>query len=119
MTLVEFLAARLDEDERITRRSDADPTEPPLEDQRQYGRLVISTARVLAEVEAKRRMLALADEWDRRGREAEGYINRAHAIEIHEVMAEARWYPERAAELRSHVSVVYAGHPDYDPAWRP
>ena len=48
----------------------------------------------------QRRVLDLAEEWDSRGKEAEAYTNRAHHSEIHEVMAEARWFPERAAELR-------------------
>jgi len=60
--------------------------------------------RALAERDAllaqEARVRALADEWDMRGREAERYINRAHHTEIHEVMAEARWFPERATELR-------------------
>jgi len=60
--------------------------------------------RALAERDAllamEARVRALADEWDARGREAKRYINRAHHTEIHEVMAEARWFPSRAAELR-------------------
>jgi len=63
---------------------------------------------VAAHEAREERVRALADEWDMRGREAERYINRAHHTEIHEVMAEARWFPERAAELRAELDELPA-----------
>ena len=75
MTLVEFLKARLDEDERIAKagsepggpvwpNSDSETRTPQMEHARRHD-----PARVLAEVEAKRRIL---DEHEPRRRDARG-----------------------------------------------
>lgn len=131
-SIVEFLRARLDEDERIARtaasvgyadlrslpapeehwdpgdiaahwRDDGGEDNPTAEHIARWD-----PARVLAEVESKRQIVNLCEEW----------------IEIGEIPPNATWSDEAAgAEVARHVlclmALPYAAHPDYDPAWAP
>lgn len=60
-------------------------------------------ARVRAECEAKRRIVAIANDQIRLGRQARGWDN---------------WEDMAVATLRA-LALPYADHPDYDEAWRP
>ncbi len=114
--LVEFLRARLDEDELAAR--DAIP-----DDDRWNSAMVAAwerdpvtathiarwnPARVLAEVEAKRRIIDYCES----------------AIEAGGIKPGSTWNDDAAgAEVGEAVlhlmALLYAGHPDYDPAWAP
>ena len=74
---------------------------PSCEAQQTCRALVRADRHEAALDDLRERIGALADEWEQMGREAEAYINRAHHSEIHEVTAEARWFPERASDLRA------------------
>lgn len=102
MTIVEFMEARLAEDELAAEaiskgRSLGQRYEvyvpPPLDE-------IVSwdPSRVLREVEAKRRILAMAP-GDSHGGYPDGY-----------------W--EAVDQAQRHLASVYAGHTDYDEAWR-
>lgn len=94
MTPVEFLRARLDEDQRaaLDWQESYSPQHPSL----------VDPARVLAEVDAKRRIVEL---WERENGE-----RHLHAE------GEARaWLMD---EVLQALALPYAEHPDYDPAWR-
>lgn len=129
MTLVEFLRVRLDEDEQAAKRvpqpyrlyvSSEGRLSEPLEDEHggyaQWAdgsdrmpnhitnwELAYEPARVLREVEAKRRLIADFEVYDASARypDSEGGI----AIGL-----------GTAVEL---AALAYADHPDYDEAWRP
>lgn len=105
MTLVEFLRARLDEDEAARGRID-DALSSALA--AQMGRHVEpywTPARVRAEVEAKRRIVE----------------------HLRFVEEKSDWWSdmEVAGEMEdgwhtlANLATVYADHPDYDEAWRP
>ena len=116
MTITEFLNARLDEDEAVARAGMSEPAYPHYGDTAAHETLEMALnegcaeegaahfrrwlpARVLAEVEAKRDLMAMADPndyWDDGGNGMS-----AHADDI----------------LR-HLALPYADHPDYDEAWR-
>lgn len=123
MTLVEFLKARLDEDEQEAR-------EAQLEDSGGAnwgsGAVLISSARMLAEVEAKRRII---DEHGLMFREI-GWLDEDNEEAYEELEVCARCIPKHS-HFRSRAEVPtgpcrtlrllalpYADHPDYDPAWR-
>lgn len=106
MTLVEFLTARLDEDEAVARRADADRVhvDPDLSVDawvcHDTGTHVgLSPARVLAEVAAKRRIVEmfsgnLHEKWD------DGFEAEKMVVPI----------------LRT-LALPYASHEDYDAGW--
>lgn len=136
--IVEFLRARLDEDERlalavrartwtyssfIDRNGDtssldasidigertflADYGEEDLRPSELEHMARWDPARVLAEVEAKRRIINRAEEWLKT---ADWVTGDSHSLRL----------------LRDHYTLTirglaqpYADHPDYDPAWRP
>ena len=123
MDIVEFLRARLDEDEAVAREAqemrrqaygvDEGEWSPPLKawDDHPSGVVIAEPARVLREVEAKRRIVDRAEE---AGRE----FDRQCAAGIHSAAAReatAAWVPiqNAVADLAS----AYADHPDYDPEW--
>lgn len=133
MNLVEFLRARLDEDEQAARAATAGPwyvddidqelrtadvyaadgrvtsayTEPccSVEDATHMARH--DPARVLVEVEAKRRLL-------RSHYDYQGYCPRCHDWQNKPVEREA--YPCEVVRL---LALPYADHPDYRQEWRP
>jgi hypothetical protein len=103
MTIIEFIEARLVEDELVAAAISKGLSHgqryevyapPPLDE-------IISwdPARVLREVEAKRRILGM-EPGDTHGGYPDGY-----------------W--EAVDQAQRHLASVYAGHTDYDEAWRP
>jgi hypothetical protein len=114
MTLVEFLRARIDEDERAA--LDAVPSEldrqpEPYEpwyanEAESSGDTIVAMhpSRALAEVEAKRGIV----EWIRGAQDAAGEAP-VRVVRIEAALTHA---------LRL-LALPYAGHPDYDEAWRP
>ncbi|WP_128977268.1 DUF6221 family protein [Streptomyces roseicoloratus] len=123
MDLVEFLTARLDEDERTARGVlwDGSGNELqwslPFSATIQVGTELFTTddgavaehiarhdpARVLAEVDAKRRILA----------DYERFV-----AERRRMMGGWDSYPE-VSPILAALALPYADHPDYDEAWRP
>ncbi|MFD8088581.1 DUF6221 family protein [Streptomyces malaysiensis] len=98
--LMEFLRARLDQDEREARR--VPPNQSPAELRAMVTResgepfLVVASERVLREIDAKRRMI--------------GRIS-SHAA----VMG----WDEVHGDLLRLLALPYADHPDYREGWRP
>lgn len=97
--LVEFLRARLDEDEEaaqavMARQHATDPLPTVFRpwDLLYSGDLDPAVRRLLAEVEAKRRIVSLCDLADDNGYDI-------------------------ASEVLALLALPYADHPDYDPAW--
>ena len=122
MTLTEFLMARLDEDEAAAKANigaglgETEEFGPSWPDYQTYSSADIETAqdyisrfrptRVLREVEAERKILALCKQItsDDEGREywSDG------------------WGGLRVAKLvLARMAAVWSDHPDYDEAWRP
>lgn len=101
MTLVEFLRARLDEDEHDGRRLASIRGGVPIFIEGDGEPIVIAGVQLLAEVEAKRRIVELCEA----GVEP-------HAPATPGVRAGYR------AILR-YLAAPYADHPAYDPSWRP
>lgn len=103
--LVTFLRARLDEDEQVARQvtmcEGDDPSLWVLDDDYKHDTLVIDSARVLAEVAAKRRMV------EQCGEAAADAINYAR---------EARDLADDTLRL---LALPFSDHPDYDESWRP
>lgn len=88
MTLTEFLLARIAEDEAA---AEGDPHASYCEERGCTCGAGTTTTRVLAECEAKRRIiLALCDD-----------------------------YEEPSPSVLRTLAGIYADHPDYDEAWRP
>ena len=109
MTLVEFLRARLAEDEeraRFVRRErgvrapEIDPWRLSWHDE--YDLLCIEPSRALAEVDAKRRIVA---EYERFAAERRRAMNGWDTSEISPILAA--------------LALPYADHPDYGEEWRP
>ena len=108
MNLAEFLTARLDEDEQAARAADDDlgyligavEYNYPKEEVDERHALRHAPPRVLAEVNAKRRLL------DWLAREDERALDN-----------NLWWWDGDGA--RKLMALPYADHPDYDEAWRP
>ena len=112
--LVEFLRARLDEDEAVAReavkirervyqgRFESDLTFEAWDDH-PAGTVIVGPERVLREVEAKRALilaeLSHVDDWEA------NYCYTCHDV------------PQRCPTLRT-LAAVYADHPDYRDEWR-
>ena len=129
--LVEFLRARLDEDEKAARRLIA------AADRESYGcgtaqlrlapgadtwllthgsNLLITPARVLAEVAAKRRIIDLhwPAPWHPR---VNSDIPQGTAV--CSTCGDMEWYAETApCDTIKALAQPYADHPDFDPAWK-
>jgi hypothetical protein len=97
MTLVEFLTARLDEDEHVARVAVTDergsgvaPWELWCITNPAQGEVHARPSRVLREVEAKRRIVGLWAE-----------------------------QPQTFGEMVAHLAEIYADHPDYREEWTP
>jgi hypothetical protein len=104
VTIVEFLRARLDEDEAAAEVWSTPFSNPTAEQRAHIARH--DPARVLAEVEAKRRIV------ERLG----AYIESEHEPE-----PEGLWeqMDHHAWDTLYDLALPYADHPEYDEAWRP
>lgn len=111
LTLTDFLLARIAEDEAVAREPHesvravrvTDMERVEWDDSCGYARLGLG--RILAECEAKRRIVAMHTEVERS-------INEEWS-ESEEGEMSAAW------AAMTHLAAVYADHPDYDEAWRP
>jgi hypothetical protein len=106
-TLTDFLLARIAEDEAVAREKTMQtPMDCALEwdSDRDYGEryLMVDPARVLAECEARRRIVERAEHLHN----PEGDTGVAAAF-------------GEAVYICAILAAVYADHPDYDEAWRP
>ncbi len=102
MTLDEFLLARIAEDEVVAKDVPGTYDEKGLSWWGEYGHLSVSPARVLAECEAKRRIVELlAEDW-RISRE-----KLPPGLADHEPL------------LLRLLALPYTDHPDYREEWRP
>lgn len=119
MTITEFLLARIAEDEAAAKHAGSFTPWSDTFQRDDYGHLTIQPDRVLAECEAKRRIVAL---WD----EVHDPVDQALDPNPHDPGIE----PEDLYETHDGIDVtlvdtframatVYADHPDYDEAWRP
>lgn len=106
--LTRFIEARLRDDEQVAAGTDLDG-DWQLVDERQYGRLVISTRRVTADVVSKRRILtevvAQIDGMDRQ-------------IEVERGSGLSKTTGESDLLLKL-LAAPYDSHPAWDEAWRP
>ena len=101
MTLTEFLLARIAEDEEWAMTS-ASTSTPGSFTRDNYGALLIQPTRVLAECEAKRRIIELANEqW--------GELDLYTTGEI----------PPEWVRVLELLALPYADHPDYRQEWKP
>lgn len=125
MTITEFLLARIAEDEEVAKRAAHLKVAGPLHKWHPNSAFLTSVdmldraervhiarhhpARVLAECEAKRRIV---EREDRRLRERWRERSDEHHMTFEE------WFqPPFGVTLRDLAS-IYADHPDYDPSWR-
>ena len=133
MTLTDFLLARIAEDEAAAHRFDADlarefgtPAESLLSSEltlagsgyMDYPVLTVDSTRVLAECEAKRRIV---EKLERRWDEADAAAEDPN-LSVRERGSMNRMYSSQATGLASAVRAlaeVYADHPDYREEWRP
>lgn len=113
MTIVEFLEARLDEDEADARNADGDR----LLAWSKHDRMVIvdsgflqafTRSRILREVAAKRAIIA-------QSREADEYY--AYMSGNGGTTSMAVGHVNACSETVKALAVVYAEHPDYQPDW--
>ena len=107
MTLTEFLLARIDDDERIANSASGILTGPAQlgHDLWNFGdqRLEVTKRRVLAECEAKRRIVAAL------GPLLNPFSSAADVACTAEV--------ERAGDVLEMLALPYADHPDYRAEW--
>ena len=111
VTLVEFLEARLADDleraEFVQRQWEGYESYEPwrLSWHDEYDLLCVEPVRMIAEVAAKREVIALHQTSQERDRLLDRVI--LPSVEVALGLAV------------KHLAAVYADHPDYDPAWRP
>jgi hypothetical protein len=105
-TLTEFLLARLAEDEVAARGASHHSQLVQDYERDNYGYLWVKTTRVLAEVEAKRRIVRAHEKW------CDGSCGDGEP---------SASYPFHQAHYWSlaALAAVYSDHPDYDEAWKP
>lgn len=123
MTITEFLTARLNEDESVARYLLGGKTEPAevhdtsphsgvvygmwiYDDDHSHDTLAVDPARVLAEVEAKRRIIDLEHRDSGVGTCSTCY-------------AGPDWPSGWPCDTIKSVAAVYANHPDYQQEWAP
>jgi hypothetical protein len=126
MTLAEFLLARIAEDEAVYRKFEREWPSPHMDRDTtltvddEYAGIWIGPARVLAECDAKRRIVeAYRDERTRRDIYQ---ADDARAVEDDEQVTRRRSSAARTRGLEIAVELLalpYADHDDYDPSWRP
>lgn len=104
-TLTDFLLARIAEDEAAASRAGSHNGVGVYANDN-YGCLLVQPARVLAECEAKRRVIDAA--W-----ECQEMLDIEHHLRDRSELEAAGDYP---ATLR-HLAQPYADHPDFDPSW--
>lgn len=133
MTITEFLNARLDEDERDARAiANAKYFEGVESDAEEETMRLSDPARVLAEVEAKRKIIAFHDQWPvlvttepeiefSGGEGVDTYTARmSQQIDwqtTQQYRARFGEEPPTAPMLRA-LAQVYSGHPDFEEEWR-
>ena len=146
MTLTDFLATRLDEDETTARaaidddRGEAGGFEDAFD--RLTGRAGTPTdfvprfgdaaarmitryavpARVLREVEAKRAIMAehpLISAQDVWGRDIDGLACETCDVEPDMMLGGVEMVRSDGCPTLRHLAAIYQDHTDYDPAWRP
>jgi len=100
MTIVEFLLARIADDEQAAERGRSHPDRAAYANDN-YGYLWVQPSRVLAECEAKRAIIQhhLFDHLDGR-----------------HLCQDAMVEDDECDELRA-LAAIYSDHPDFDPAW--
>src|SRR5690242_1162971 len=113
--LIEFLLARIAEDERVVRYASVNAHQPTLHlDTNGYP--VMDPARVLAECEAKRRIIAALDM-------TPCPCQRAERCVIHDASAGPpaleRYVDPVTDDVLAALALPYADHPDYREEWRP
>lgn len=106
MTITEFLLARIADDETSAQRGRSHP-DPSTFARDNYGYLWVQPAHVLAECEAKRRLVELHHE---EGAAGATYCSSCEDRDRHD------GEPWPCPTIRVLAS-VYADHPDFDPAW--
>lgn len=113
--LTEFLLARLSEDEEACQAA-------PTDSEWIGGRLIPFQTRLLAECEARRRIVDKFATWERENRTAWKDYSRWAAGKPTPPNPPARTTPEAMQGLDFAIRViasVYADHPDYRDEWRP
>jgi len=118
LTLTEFLLARIAEDEAVATSKPVewlyiDPGNGIAMDDLGPGcAITVGPARILAECEAKRRIVRDALEaesaWDEYGGDGDGWPDVETLRRISDTLE---------SQLK-HLAAVYADHPDYDESWR-
>lgn len=125
MTLTEFLLARIAEDEAAAR--DVVPSEWAFDvtaDRRfeaYNDHVEVGVARVLAECEAKRRIVERCrPQYAILYRESERLLASAFDQETVQTVGHGgpMWPFVGAEDILRFLTLPYADHPDYDPAWR-
>jgi hypothetical protein len=114
MSIVEFLLARIAEDEEVARRGDERAFVHAVEDAYLPPRYP-DPARVLAECQAKRAIVGL-----HRQVNVFSFAPSGDCAECGDPEAEG-WWVRRVdwpCPTLRHLGAVYAYHPDYNPAWR-
>lgn len=120
MDIRDFVEARVADDERAARQTDEDGGSD-LEYEHRYGRLAVSTARLLRGVEATRKLLAevdgfghyyCEDPWYSCPLNPEGCANDSINDEVCNCGLEERQF--RVLRL---LAFPYSGHPDWDERW--
>lgn len=106
-TLTDFLLARIAEDEAVAREArgagEPRPFAMQVDNDSRVSVILVHSARVLAECEAKRRIV----EQFKAAEDLEGNLD-----------YDTRGAFETAELAVSYLAQVYADHPDYVPAWR-
>lgn len=128
--LVKFLTARLDEDEAVANdvrpdeylstRDNSELTTLGFDTQ-PYRTVAITSGRVLAEVEAKRRILAIHQRNTENGGDLDPDCTKCMSWETgvdpyDELVTDAE-YDSWPCDTVKALASVYANHPDYRPEW--
>jgi hypothetical protein len=110
VTLTEFLTARLDEDEATVRATELRNHRGAGDEAPAEFAPAFTSARLLAEIEAKRRLIDLA--YEATGLDMDKDLDRATDARLDSGI---EFVGERM--LRA-LALPYADHPDFDEAWR-
>jgi hypothetical protein len=113
MTITDFISARLDEDEAAATRVVLLDEEGDL-----TGRYML-TLRVLAEVEAKRRIVEMHAPVRLGDIQGGGWGSTETLACEYDTDPDAGGYVAYPCETLMLLAAIYADHPDYDKEWRP